>query len=473
MNICLIKRFQFVLFFLFLIVLDAPAVQAKKDNSDKIFKDLQRTINKGCAFIISKQKADGSWAEKARRQREPGTTAYHVYTLLSCKITGAELQKKARTSIEKAFLYLQKKENYVPKQSKLGYMIGFYLLALEARIRQYDTVSNALKPYYLHAQLPEKKAKSIERKTKSWMKSLLKQLLKWQITYNLKELQGYKSDRYDKMKKKTMIAWGYTAVKDKTVDLSVSMIAALGIAAAHRCEIKVPEKTYWGLIHLGLAMQQKTGGKKQDIYFIKSDDRDMTAANYRNEKIYGYGLVAKKGISYHTKIKAQPRGWGYLINESLINKGNKPSGSMSTAGITVLLVGQMGVKDSDIYKSQYADVVSKSILDGRAYLSKTYNPTTNPQANKWAVVWKYFYLYGLQRVGVMSRVENFNKNLWFLDGVRVLIKRQGKTGGWIRPKTAYDEMYDTSAALLFLNRASKGVGYIMRLGRRGVALLPA
>ena len=80
-------------------------------------------------------------------------------------------------------------------------------------------------------------------------------------------------------------------------------------------------------------------------------------------------------------------------------------------------------------------------LDSRNWLDTHFSVKRNPGGGHLL-----YYLYGMERVGYLTRKEQFGDHWWYLEGARHLLKAQ-KKGAW------GDEV-NTSFALLFLRRAT-------------------
>ena len=65
--------------------------------------------------------------------------------------------------------------------------------------------------------------------------------------------------------------------------------------------------------------------------------------------------------------------------------------------------------------------------------------------------WYYYYLYSLERAGILSGVKRVGNKDWYLEGVLQLLERQRKDGSWTAHVPA------NCFALLFLRRATAPV----------------
>ncbi len=74
----------------------------------------------------------------------------------------------------------------------------------------------------------------------------------------------------------------------------------------------------------------------------------------------------------------------------------------------------------------------------------------------------YYYLYGLERAGMLCDVEQFGDHAWYPEGTQFLLKRQNPDGSWGQYKKEEDEhkkVWDTCFAILFLRRATRPLVY--------------
>jgi hypothetical protein len=114
-------------------------------------------------------------------------------------------------------------------------------------------------------------------------------------------------------------------------------------------------------------------------------------------------------------------------------------GSMTAGGLAALVIcmQQLGKKTSD----------NRLVKNAKEWLGKNFTVTENP---KYGETWHYYYLYALERAGVLSDTDFFNNNDWYQIGAKYLLGKQKKDGSWNNKSVS-----DTCFAVLFLRRATK------------------
>lgn len=147
-------------------------------------------------------------------------------------------------------------------------------------------------------------------------------------------------------------------------------------------------------------------------------------------------------------------GWGYECAEVPEGMGNgivsnQSSGSMTTAGLTALIVCKFYLG-----KDWKTDPAVKKGLD---WLGSHLSYTNNPGGS---AVWHFYYLYGLERVGMITGLKDLGGRDWYKGGAEWLLDNQKDDGHWEEPssKPTYDSLADdvvnTCFAILFLRRAT-------------------
>jgi len=141
-------------------------------------------------------------------------------------------------------------------------------------------------------------------------------------------------------------------------------------------------------------------------------------------------------------------GWCYSEGEPC-GKNGPPYGSM-TAGA----VGALCIYDHILGKDWKKD---KAVVDGMHWLDTNYSMTQNVGPCEIAPVpdaWLYYYLYALERTGLLYDTTLIGKHDWYLDGYKTLLGAQKGDGSWdkshfIKPT------WDTCFAILFLKRSTR------------------
>jgi hypothetical protein len=140
------------------------------------------------------------------------------------------------------------------------------------------------------------------------------------------------------------------------------------------------------------------------------------------------------------------RGWGYTGPQGV-------SGSMTAAGVTAVAICVSELKGNRW--GSLPDAGEKAMWDGIAWLGKNFSVKDNPRGSP---AWHYYYLYGLERAGVLARVVYMAGNRWYAEGAKYLVDAQSPDGAWrvasaSRGGQAADPVTQ-SFALLFLARAT-------------------
>jgi len=142
--------------------------------------------------------------------------------------------------------------------------------------------------------------------------------------------------------------------------------------------------------------------------------------------------------------------WGYSTRAK-----NSPTGSMTAAGVASLyIVGnslatrrERGfTKDGRApHCGQYAQ--NASIAGGLAWLTRNFTVQSNPGHRGWHL----YYLYGLERVGMLTGFPRFGQHDWYREGAAYLVRNQQPDGSWKKA------VHETAFALLFLGKGHRSI----------------
>ncbi|MCB9893796.1 MAG: hypothetical protein H6839_05085 [Planctomycetes bacterium] len=241
------------------------------------------------------------------------------------------------------------------------------------------------------------------------------------------------------------VMWNYKRDEDSPAryDFSVTQYALLGLGSAMRCGVVIPTGYIRKLVEFVRSLQAPDGPEFKRVV-------DYKPGKKKN------GKKGEDRVTLSTKnVKA--RGWAYTYAATYIPDTGATSayGSMTCAGITTLIAGldiaanmedKARIKEFDNnaqYKNWERD--TQQALDwGMSWMEYWFSITRNPNH---ARAWYYYYLYGLERICMLSDVRYLGTHDWYFEGASALITLQDDNGGW-------GGAVDTAFALLFLKRGT-------------------
>jgi hypothetical protein len=168
----------------------------------------------------------------------------------------------------------------------------------------------------------------------------------------------------------------------------------------------------------------------------------------------------KDAQGHFTKTQNPDGGYGYTAWTSGNTKCEGSSyGSMTCASVCSLIIAMHYQKLN--WKKD------PGVLSAIAWLGKNFTVTENPLydaspqkniAGGGKLTWFYYYLYGIERVGMVYGTETLGKNEWYPKGAEFLLDAQKADGHWEAGNPSGDNVYaDTCFAILFLRRATKPI----------------
>ncbi len=188
--------------------------------------------------------------------------------------------------------------------------------------------------------------------------------------------------------------------------------------------------------------------------------------------LLGLHEAAKAGLDVPKQVWVKSRrhflntqsndgGWGYTGTMR-----SKPYGSMTTAGLASLYicglrlhVGGQKVFVNGAYPGCGQYQQNRHVAKGIEWLTKKFSVKENPDHRGWL----YYYLYGLERVGMIAGIQQFGKHDWYRKGAAHLVKLQGNDGSWPisgwggRARRGKGQVFDTAFCLLFLAKGNRPV----------------
>ncbi len=366
-------------------------LKIKNDAYPKAFRDrVNAAVDHGVEYLLGKQSIDGSWpANKNLLDHRLGHTALMTLACLKGGITVRDKQ------IRKAVAWL-----HTQKLTKV-YDVGVLLMALHALYSPTDEKQIVEVDKYGHRKIKDPCLTDMSKKDRALMKKAVDFLLKHQ--------EG-----------------GHWRYPDKGVDVSNTQYALLGLWAASRCGFKIPSKVWMDSLTWLVTSQERTG---RSVKLLVNEVR----GNYR--------------MAWTEPAKA--RGFRYIPGGSPV-EGKKPvSGSMTTAGMASVAICQDELWGSRRFTPDMRKLSRRSIRDALAWMQDNFDVQRNPGEPTGG--WHYYYLYGMERAGIMARARFMGKHDWYKVGADFILSEQRSDGSWQRDQ---DPQIDSAFAILFLKRST-------------------
>ncbi len=188
-------------------------------------------------------------------------------------------------------------------------------------------------------------------------------------------------------------------------DNSNSQYASLGMRACHDGGIDLPDES----VHMAIR------------WWMESQHPDEGGAK-KNDVASGDG--------------AKTQGWNYT----------KPGGNEDRKPYLAMTAGALGavcIYDYIAGRDYKKDPVAKA---GASWIAKHFSVNGN-----------YYYMYGLERAGMLYGVETFGTHAWYMEGARFIVSKQAADGSWGEREKKEENTWDTCWAILFLKRATRPI----------------
>jgi len=216
------------------------------------------------------------------------------------------------------------------------------------------------------------------------------------------------SDSREHKRPKTSITVKQTRTVGDKGDNSNSQYAALGLRACFDANIKLPEEVL----------------QKARTWWVESQGPDESGA----AKAVGKNAVSSSGEVTFVQ------GWNY----QKASEEAKPTDAM-TAGA----VGATVIYEYMLGRDWHKDKVTRA---GVNWMGKHYSIHDN-----------YYYLYALERAGMLYNTDVFGGHNWYLEGARFLVDHQAADGSWGHRENKEENTWDTCFAVLFLKKATRAI----------------
>ncbi|MDJ0523052.1 MAG: prenyltransferase/squalene oxidase repeat-containing protein [Planctomycetota bacterium] len=365
-------------------------------------KRVNAAVDEGVEYLMKRQAIDGSWpANKALKEQgfHLGHTALMTLACLKGGLT------KRDPGIRKAVDWMR------TQKIDKTYSAGVVLMAIHALYNPSDERSIVKVDKYGQRKIEDPCLTDMIPKDRALMKKALSFLLKNQHGGNWRYPGSHShGDTYT----------------EGGFDLSNTQYALLGLWAASRCGFKIPSKVWMDSLDWLLKAQERTG---RSVKLLVNEVR----GDYR--------------VAWTEKAKA--RGFRYIPGGSP-TEGLKPvTGSMTTAGMACVAICQDELWGSRRFDPKMRKLSRRSIRDALAWMQDNFDVTRNPGEPGGG--WHFYYLYGMERAGILARCRFMGKHDWYKSGADWLLAKQRSNGSW---SASTDEQLDTAFAILFLKRST-------------------
>ncbi len=220
-------------------------------------------------------------------------------------------------------------------------------------------------------------------------------------------------------------------------DNSNSQYAALGLRACHDSGIIIPAAVTDKALEWWRKCQKTDKGPEEPLI--------EGGVNGPEKPVKGGATVASSAV----QNKAMPQGWCYKDHGD-----HKAYGSMSAGAVGSMAI-YLYIKDNDEGKKR-SWKRDKDVHEGLQWMAKnfsvTFNPGPyehgNPKFEENSQHQYYYYLYALERAGMLYGTEMMGNHKWYPEGAKVLIANQKADGSW-------GSTVETCFAILFLKRATR------------------
>lgn len=219
---------------------------------------------------------------------------------------------------------------------------------------------------------------------------------------------------------------------------------------------------------LGLKAASRAGAKVKPATWMKSLKHFLSAQEDSGPAVIRFEPGVKGRTSATSSDRA--RGWGYLAEDAAY-------GSMTAGGVGSVVICRSELIGSRDYGPALDAKSEQSVRDGIAWLGTNFSVRTNPagpvvkgrSAGMSGPMWHFYYLYALERAGMLSGVEWIGEHDWYGEGAAYLLGEQLGSGAWSQqrshaagaraigrqnPADDYDAVQSTCFALLFLKKGT-------------------
>ena len=225
---------------------------------------------------------------------------------------------------------------------------------------------------------------------------------------------------------------GFNYARGPRTDTSLQQYGLLGLSAAQRCGLELPDGVFAATARQLLTMQCASGG----ALVLRRSDRDQVRA-----------VLGTDDAPATCDQRAQQRGFAYQ------RPTEAPFGSMTSAGVSALLLARAGMLARGEGDRSLRRSVDDAIRDGFGWLASAMSVRVNPGFAERADNHWYYWLYGLERCCELSGIARLQGRDWYYEGGLQLLSQQQTDGSFRTGSSATLRLDSTCFAVLFLAKA--------------------
>lgn len=373
-------------------------------------KRVKEMTDRGVDYLRKTQRPDGSWAPLAKHLEGP--TAMAALTLLSCEV------KADDEAVQKAAKFIRGRRDLINQT----YDLALCVLMLDRLDDPADKeLLETLTFRLITGQTPQGgwgyTCGSVNEKDRDQVSQVLRQLSKQGRAL----LQGTTTLEQQ-------------AEGQKAVESLPPHLKKLGVFSL--VPVKTPD-TFW-----------RTGGDNSNTQFAVLA---LWAARKR-------GLPVDRSLQLAVrrfKSSQNPDGsWNYSGTRNVI-----PLPTMTCAGLLAMAV-EYGVRDKDDAKGPRPEehpMIKPALVHVSLRLDGAAPPKAGPKFKggaKSSGLMPLYFLWSVERVGVLFQLEKINGQDWYRWGMKMLQDHQHPDGHWRSGGLPTTDVADTCFALLFLHRVN-------------------
>lgn len=160
----------------------------------------------------------------------------------------------------------------------------------------------------------------------------------------------------------------------------------------------------------------------------------------------------KRTQDLYLRVQLADGSWNYGEHNAGIGNDTPGYGSMTAAGLaSIYITADMlmpggGCPCTKGHSRPVGATVERPMGAALMWLERNFSARSNPRSPRDPDWYHYYWLYGLERVGLASGHMYFGRYNWYREGAKLLVASQGADGSW------GSDLSDTCFAALFLHK---------------------